>query len=295
VDGQLLYAIGQYGDLLCLETASGAVKWSKNFGKDFKGSSGGWNYTESPLIDGDKLVCTPGGRQATLVALNKLTGEVVWKAPLGDTAGYSSIVVSQAAGVRQYVQLTSDGVIGVAAADGKLLWRYEKLARNTANIPTPVVLGEQIFCSAGYGKGGALLSLKASGDGGVTATEVYYNGALRNRHGGVVIVGDLVFGDTDDSGQPYCADWKTGKVKWKARSKRGQGSASLTYADGHLYVRYSNGWVALVEASEAAYKEISSFKIPNSSSNSWAHPVVADGKLYLREKDTVWCYDVKTK
>ena len=143
--------------------------------------------------------------------------------------------------------------------------------------------------------GGRLVSSAA--DGKVTFKEEWTKGNLRNKHGGAVIVGDLVFADTDDSGRPYCAEWKTGKTKWtrndsKNRGK-GSGSASITYADGHLYVRYANGVVALVPASASSYSEKGSFKIPNSDYNSWAHPVVAGGRLYLREKDTLWVYDVK--
>jgi outer membrane protein assembly factor BamB len=295
VDGSHVYVLGQFGDLVCLDNATGAEKWRKNLPADFGGRSGNWNFTESPLIDGDRLICTPGGRSATLVALNKLTGEVVWKAPLGDTAGYSSIVISHAAGVKQYVQLTANGTLGVDARDGKLLWRYQKL-RTTANIPTPVVLGDHVFTAAGYDKGGgALLTLESNGDG-VKVKEEYFKKELQNRHGGVTVVGDLVFADVDHNGRPYCAEWKTGEIKWQRTGRgTGQSSASITYADGHLYVRYSNGWVALVPATAAGYKEVGGFKIPNSDRNSWAHPVVIGGRLYLREKDTVWCYDVTAK
>src|SRR5262249_24089959 len=158
-------------------------------------------------------VCTPGGRSATVAALDKKTGDAIWEAPLGFKAGYSSIVVSEAAGVRQYVQLTDGGgVIGVAAKDGKLLWRFAKLSPKTANIPTPVVLGSQVFCTAGYRKGGALLTLSAGGDTGMKMKEEYYESALMNKHGGVVVAGDSVYGDYDSSGRPWCAEWKTGKV-----------------------------------------------------------------------------------
>jgi outer membrane protein assembly factor BamB len=296
VDGALVYALGQLGDLVCLDAASGAEKWRKDFAKDYKGQVGGWRYSESPLIDGDRLVCTPGGRSATLVALNKRTGEEVWRSGLNFRAGYSSIVISQACGIKQYVQLLdTGGVVGVSAADGKLLWRYEKLAPNVANIPTPIVLGNQVFCSAGYGKGGALLTLRPDGKGGVRAEEEYYNPRLRNKHGGLVVVGAYVYGDTDDSGRPFCAEWKTGEVKWTKGRSRGNGSASLTYADGHLYVRYANGYVALVPAEASGYREKGIFKIPNGDRNSWSHPVVVDGRLYLREKDTLWVYDVKAR
>lgn len=293
VDGDLVYGLGQFGDLVCVESATGKERWRKSFKNDFEGRSGGWNFTESPLIDGDRLICTPGGEDASMVALDKKTGEEIWRCPAKVVAGYSSIVISHAAEVKQYVTLTEGGTIGVRASDGKLLWHYKRLAPNTANIPTPIVLGEQIFTCAGYGKGGALLTLTAR-DEGVQFKEEYFRRQLTNKHGGVLVVGDLLFGDTDDSGRPFCAEWKTGKVLWTRDPDVGQGeqSVALTYADGHLYLRYQNGWVALVPASRKGYQEKGSFKIPNSDTNSWAHPVVIGGRLYLREKDLVWCYDV---
>jgi outer membrane protein assembly factor BamB len=296
VDGDRVYAVGQAGDLVCLDAETGKERWHKNFEKDFGGKCGGWRYTESPLVDGDRLVCTPGARDATLVALDKKTGDVLWKcaAPLQDTtAGYSSVVVAEAGGVRQYVQLLAGGVIGVAAQDGKFLWKYEKLGHNTANIPTPIVLGDHVFCSAGYGKGGALLHLVPSGDG-VSAKEVYFSRDLTNKHGGLVVVGDHVYGDRDDSGHPFCAEVKTGKVVWRKKDRgAGEGSASVAYADGHLYFEYQNGVVALVEATPEGYKEVSNFQVPKHDGPSWAHPVIAGGRLYLREWDTVCCYNLK--
>jgi hypothetical protein len=249
-------------------------------------------------VDGDRLVCTPGGKDATMVALDKRTGDVIWKCaiPFEDTtAGYSSVVIARVGGVRMYVQLLAGGVAGVAVKDGKFLWKYDKLGNNTANIPTPIVLGDHVFCSAGYGKGGALLHLVAE-NGGVTAKEVYFNHELTNKHGGLVVVGDYVYGDHDDSGMPFCAEVKTGKVVWR-KQKHGPGakSASVAYADGRLYFRYENGITALVEPSPDGYKEVSTFLIPKPQGPSWAHPAIAGGKLYLREGDTVWCYDVRQR
>jgi outer membrane protein assembly factor BamB len=299
VDGDLVYGIGQFGDLVCVEKESGNEKWRKNFISDYEGRHGSWQFTESPLIDGDRLVCTPGGRKATMLVLDKKTGEEIWRAPLGDTAGYSSIVISNAANVKQYVQLTAGGTIGVAAKDGKLLWRYKRLAPNTANIPTPIVLGNKVFTCAGYGKGGALLSLSADSNG-VKCTEGYYNEELKNKHGGVVIVGNYLYSDTDDSGNPHCAEWKTAKVKWTRKNSKGKrsragGSASVTYADGMLYFHYANGWVTLVPARPDRYEEASAFLVPDGRGNRWSHPVVIGGKLYIRQFDNLWCYDVKAK
>jgi outer membrane protein assembly factor BamB len=297
VDGERVYAISQYGDLACLDVATGSLLWRKSFPKDFSGQCGGWHYTESPLVDGEKLVCTPGAKNATLVAFDKKTGAVMWKCavPVNDpTAGYSSIVVAEVGGVRQYVQLLAAGVVGVAARDGKFLWKYEKLGNNTANIPTPIVLKDRIFCSAGYGRGGALLRLVPGHEGEVSAEEVYFSHQLTNKHGGLVVVGDYVYGDHEDSGQPFCAEVRTGKVVWRREDRgAGVGSAAVTYADGRLYFRYANGVMALVETSPQAYKEVSTFEIPGKARlDSWAHPVVVGGKMYLREHDTVWCHNL---
>jgi outer membrane protein assembly factor BamB len=294
VDGGLVFALGQNGNLACVDAAKGKQVWAKDMKKDFGGNVGGWGYSESPLVDGDKLLCTPGGNAATIVALNKKTGALIWKAVVpGDRAEYSSMVISEAGGIKQYVQLLAKNVAGISAKDGKLLWTYDKLGNNTANIPTPVVKGDLVFCAAGYGKGGALLKLTASG-GKMKAEELYYNNDLGNRHGGVVLVGDHIYGDRDDSGNPWCAELMTGKRVdgWKKQGKGG-GSMSLTFADGYLYCRYQNGVVALVEATPSGYKESGSFKISNVKGPSWPHPVVVDGKLYLREHDMLWCYNVK--
>src|SRR5262249_16317947 len=151
-------------------------------------------------------------------ALDKKSGDVIWKAALpgGDQAHYSSIVISEAGGIRQYVQLLGKGVASVAAKDGKFLWRYDKLSNHTANVPTPNGKGDDVFISAGYGKGGALLKLTAAG-GEVKFEEVYFNKELKNKQGGVILVGDHVYGDTDDGGGPFCAELMTGKVIWKKK------------------------------------------------------------------------------
>lgn len=294
-DGRV-FGLGPLGDLVCVDEATGAEQWRRNLATDFGGHFGGWQYTESPLVDGERLVVTPGGRDATIVALDRKTGQTLWKcgAPLTDTtAGYSSMVIATTGGIRQYVQLLAGGVVGVRARDGKFLWKYEKLGNNTANIPTPIMLGDDVFCSAGYGKGGALLHLSRHGDG-VTAREVYYNHELMNKHGGLVVVAGRVYGDHDDSGHPFCADVHTGKVLWrKGANGAGEGSASVVYADCRLYFRYQNGAVALVRPSASGYEEISSFTIPHPEGYNWAHPVVIDGRLYLRQQGTVYCYDVR--
>jgi outer membrane protein assembly factor BamB len=297
VDGNRVFALGQEGDLVCLEAKDGARVWRRNLLKDFGGSYGGWHYCESPLVDGDKVIVTPGGKDATMVALDKKTGETIWKCALPlehKQAGYSSVVISEAGKVKQYVQLLNGGLVGVST-EGKLLWKYEKLGPNTANIPTPIILNDQVLATAGYGKGGALLKLTADGKD-VSAEEVYFKGDLTNKHGGVLVVGGYAYGDSDDQGAPFCADVKTGKVLWKRKHAdgKGRGSASVTYADGRLYFHYENGVVALVETSPDGYKETGSFKVKTDGA-AWAHPVVAGGRLYLREGDRLYCFDVRDK
>ena len=286
------------GDLLCADAKTGDEKWRKSLSKDFGGKMhSGWGYSESPLIDGDWVLVTPGAKDAQIVALKKSTGELVWKAAVpdklgnkgNDGAGYSSIVISNAGGVKQYVQLVGKGVISVAAKDGKYLWGYNKVANGTANIPTPIVKGDYVFCTSGYGDGGSALLKVSKKGGGLEATEVYYKKAdeLQNHHGGVILIGEYLFGGHGhNKGMPFCMELGSGKIRWmnKDNEIQGQKSAAVVYADGHLYFRYEDGTVTLVEANPNKYVEKGSFKI-RPSGPSWPHPVVHGGKLYLRNQD----------
>jgi outer membrane protein assembly factor BamB len=298
VDGNFIYALGLNGDLDCLEAATGKIHWHKDLVKDFGGRMmSGWGFSESPLVDGDTVICTPGGSSATLVALNKQTGDVVWKAgiPNAGGAGYSSIVIADVDGLKQYVQLLGKEVVGVDARDGRFLWKYARVANKVANIPTPIVHGNLIFCSTGYEAGSALLRLVRSGED-IKVEEVYFLSAkvLQNHHGGLVLVGDYIYGGHGHNrGEPICVKLENAEVTWKA-SPIGEGSAAVLYADGDLYLRYQNGVMALVEASPTAYKLVSRFNLPdNSGQPSWPHPVIAHGHLYIRDQDTLLCFDVK--
>lgn len=307
LDGDHLYALDPDGDLVCLQAATGEVVWQTNFIDNFAGRMmSGRGYGESPLIDGERLICTPGGEDAALVALDKLTGAIIWKAklpelgPVGkDGAGFSSVVVTEAVGLRQYVQLVGRGVIGIDARDGRFLWGYNAIANETANIPTPVVHNEFVFAANGYSAGSVLLKLVADdrqdGTKGVKAEMVYSlsGSQFQNHHGGVVRLGDFLFaGHGNNNGLPTCLEFKTGRVIWKRRGP-GVGSAAVVCADGQLYFRYQNGVVALIAASDRGYNLGGSFEIPGAGGDSWAHPVVANGRLYLREQDTMWVYDLR--
>lgn len=306
VDGDLVFVISARGDLVCLEAATGKERWKKDFARDFKGRAPSWRYSESPLVDGDKLVCSPGGTSPALVALNKRTGEVLWQAnveklgPKGKTEpAYSGVVVSEAAGVRQYVVLLGHGVAGIRAADGKFLWGYNQVANKTATIPTPVTRGDYVLASSSYGEGGlGLLKLDRSADG-VNASEVYYlpPAQAQNHHGGMILVGDhLYFGEGHNNGKPMCIEFQTGKVAWKEERGAGSGSAAIVFADGNFVFRHQSGTVSLVAASPAAYKQLGKFEQPGRSTfPAWAHPVIANGRLYLRDMDLLFSYDVKAK
>jgi outer membrane protein assembly factor BamB len=210
-------------------------------------------------------------------------------------AGHASIVLSEVGGQRIYVAVTGSGPMGIRATDGKLLWSHS-LDRTTAVIPTPIVRGDLVFYVAGYRRGGSLLRQVPAADGQVNVTEIYpLNPALANKHGGVVLVGDHLYGDSDDQGIPYCADFMTGENRWKKRGS-GKGSAAFAAADGHLYIRFANGLMVLAKADPKEYVEVSSFKIPESGDPpSWSHPVIVDGKLYLREADHLLCYDLRAE
>jgi len=304
VDGDRVYVIGTQGDLLCVKALDGDVLWKKNFAQDWGGRMmSGWGFSESPLIDGEKLVCTPGGSAATIVAVNKLTGKEIWRSAVpnlgqkgGDGAGYSSIVISNARKVKQYVQLIGRGVVSVAAKDGRPLWGYNRVANGTANIPTPIVSGDYVFCSTGYGTGAALLKVIGTGTK-LDVKEEYWLEAstFQNHHGGMILVGTHVYaGIGHNNGFPTCLNLKTGKIAWtQGRHATGRESAAIAYADGHLFFRFQNGVMALIEATPEGYRDKGSFRIPNVRDPSWAHPVVAGGRLYLREQDEIYCYDLK--
>ncbi len=288
VDGDRVYALGVGGDLVCLATASGSELWRKSLRKDFGGGVGGWGYSESPLVDGDRLLFTPGGGKATVVAVKKMTGETVWQAkvPNGDQAAYSSIVAADFGGQREYIQFLAGGVVGLSA-DGKFLWRYAKPSAGI-NCMTPVYRDGIVYAAAEYNKGGGAARLTREKDA-VTATELYFSGHYQNHHGGMVLVDGYLYGE--GTGQMACVEFKTGREMWRER-KAGKGSVAA--ADGRIYYRSEGGTIVLVEASPKQYVEHGRFTPAKTSGlNAWPHPVIANGKLYLRDQQYLFCYDLK--
>jgi outer membrane protein assembly factor BamB len=299
IDGGSLYALSSDGELACLQAATGRVLWRKNLRKDFNGRPGIWAYAESPLVDGDQVIVTPGGLDATLAALNKKTGATLWESaiPGGDAAGYSSVIAIEAAGRRQYVQFLEKGLVGVDAKTGQFLWRYTGMVGSPANIPTPVPRGDYVYNANPRRVAGALLRIKSSQDG-IVAEQEYLERGLPNDIGGQVLVGEYLYG-TNAEGGLMAVEFTTGRILWKAE---GIGSGSILYADHRLYVHGENGDVALVEATPEGYREKGRFTPPDQPQHTggpmekaWAYPVVANGRLYIRDLTTLWCYDIEAK
>jgi outer membrane protein assembly factor BamB len=302
VDGELVYGLGTEGDLVCLEAATGKIRWKKNLPNDFGGvMMSGWKYSESPLIDGDKVICTPGSKDAALVALDKLSGDTIFKCSLPelgeggkDGAGYSSAVAAEICGVRQYVQMLGRGVVGVDAQTGRFLWGYNRIANTTANIPMPAVSGNYAFVTTAYNTGAALLKIVQDGDK-FEAQEVYFINPkeFQNHHGGVVLADGYVYGGNGTNrGDATCIELSTGKIMWKQRGP-GRGSASMLYADGNVIFRYDRGEVFLVEASSEEFRVKGRLEPPRGEGPAWAHPVIHNGRLYLRHGDIISCFDVR--
>jgi outer membrane protein assembly factor BamB len=290
VDGDRVYVLTENGDLVCLLVADGKVVWRRNILREFNGRNINWLVSESPLIDGNRIIVSPGGRNAGMVALDKMTGTTVWVSKeLSDEAGYASAVVADVQGVRTIMTLTGNAGIGVRATDGKVMWRYGNVANNTANITTPIYSNGKVFFTSAYGTGGALLGLQAAGES-VSAQEIYFTRNMQNHHGGVVLVDGYLYGFNNSI--LTCLEFETGKVMWRDRSV---GKGSVAYADGRLYVLSEDNVVGLVEASPKGYRETGRFSIADQGWPSWAHPAISGGRLYLRNQNVLASYELRAK
>jgi len=285
VDGDRVYALGGSGDLSALDARTGKVVWTKNILKDFGGRNITWGISESPLIVGDKLLVNPGGPDASMVALNKSDGSVIWKSQ-SDKAGYSSAIPVQINGGTQVVFFTSQRAVGLDLKDGRLLWEYAKPSNNVANAATPIARGNRVFISSDYGTGGGVVEIKPDS----TAQEIWFSKEMRNHHSSSVLVGDYLYGFS--SAILTAIKFDTGEIAWRDRSV---GKGSLVYADGRLYCFSERDVVGLVEATPTGYVEKGRFRIEAGDLETWTHPVVAGGRLYLRDQDTIYAYDVRQK
>jgi outer membrane protein assembly factor BamB len=288
VDGARVYVFGASGDLTSLDAASGKIAWTVNVIRDFGGQNIRWGFSESPLVAGDRIIVSPGGSGAGIVAVNKANGKLLWKGE-ADTAGYSSAVLHEVGGVRQAIVFTGQRALGVDTNDGRVLWSYNRVANRVANIATPIARGNRVFLSSDYGTGAALLELTPS-SGGIAAREVYFTHDMRNHHASSVLVGDYLYGFS--SAILTAMKFDTGEIAWRDRSV---GKGSLAFADDRLYVFSERGVAALVEPTPGVYREHGRFSLETGSLPTWTHPVVSNGKLFLRDQDTVYAYDVRSQ
>ena len=289
VDGDRLYVLTESGDLACVKT-DGAAVWQRNILKDFGGSQLRWLISESPLVDGPHVVVSPGGPGAGMVKLDKMTGKTVWAATdLSDAAGYSSAIAADVQGVRTYLTFTAREGVGVRASDGKVMFRYPAAANNVANITTPIFSNDKAFFTSAYDTGGGLVDLTAQ-NGAVSAKEVYFTRNMKNHHGGVVLVNGYLYGFNDSI--LTCLEFASGRLMWRDRSV---GKGSVTFADGNLYLQGENNTFGLAAATPERYLERGRFTIPDKGLPSWAHPVISDARLYVRNQDSLIAYDIKAK
>jgi outer membrane protein assembly factor BamB len=290
VDGDRLYVLTEAGDLACLLVADATVVWQRNILREFRGNNINWLISESPLVDGDRVIVTPGGPKAGMVALDKMTGRTIWTADgLSDEAGYSSPVIVDVQGTRAYTTIMASAAVGVRATDGRLLWRYAPPANYTANITTPLVNGSQVFYTSAYGTGGGLVNLRPA-QGEVRAEEVYFTRDMQNHHGGVVLVDGVLYGFSNAI--LTALDFSSGRTLWRHRSV---GKGSLTYADRRLYVLSEYNVVGLAEVTASGYREVGRFEIADQGLPSWAHPVVSGKRLYIRNQNILGAYDVRAR
>ncbi len=288
VDGDRIYALGGDGNLICADSSTGAKIWERHLLKTYGGRNIKWGISESPLVDGDRLIVNAGGPGASIVALNKATGKEIWKTQ-SDEAGYSSAVPADIDGVRQYILFTGEAAVGVLATNGELLWRYTPVSNTTANVATPVVRDNLAFFSSSYGTGCALLRLE-NANGSTTASEVYFNRDMRNHYSTAVLLGEHLYGF---SGAILTAmKFETGEVAWRDRSV---GKGQVIHADGRFYILSEDGVVGLVDPDPGEYREISRFEIERRDFPTWTLPVIAGGKLYLRDQDRLYSYTVKAQ
>jgi outer membrane protein assembly factor BamB len=285
IDGDRVYVFGSSGDLTVLDAATGKVFWTQNLLQKYGGSNISWGLSESPLVLSDRIIVTPGGRGASIVALRKTDGSLIWKSQ-SDEPGYSSALLHPVGTIQQAVVFTAERALGIDVNDGRVLWSYNRVANRTANIATPIARGNHVFLSSDYGTGAGLLALTPDGNG-IKAREVYFTNEMRNHHASSVLVGDYLYGFS--SSILTAMHFETGKVAWRDRSV---GKGSLVFADDRLYLFSENGVVGLAEANPQKYVEHGRFQLRTGNLPTWSHPVVSGGKLFIRDQDTLYAYDV---
>ena len=306
VDGDKLYLVRGGGQIHCLSASDGKMIWHKDFISDFGGrlmSSPNWGFSESPLVDGNLVICTPGGANGNMVALNKNTGDLVWRCTeWTDNASFSSAIIAEVGGIRQYIQQSNKGVGGVSAKDGKLLWKIDNSSYRTAVIPTPIFNDNMVYVTNGYNGGCMGIQLTKEGEG-IKADTIYKNRNMDNQHGGVVLINGYIYGHSDRPSDSWvCQNFKTGEIVWSRKHQDTDVGKGSLFAIGDSLVLFGlkNGTLSVVAASPDGWKEFGKIEIPErikddqtTDKELWSHPVIANGNLYLRDHNLLFCFDLK--
>jgi outer membrane protein assembly factor BamB len=288
VDDNRVYAVGGTGFLYCLSADTGTLCWQHDLMAEFHGRPARYGVAFSPLMEGDLVIATPGGPDGNaVVAFNKRTGDVVWKA-LDDPMGYSSPVAVTLAGVRQLLVFTNTALVSLSMSDGQVYWRYPWETANGFNIATPLAFGDCVFISSGYGKGCALLEGTREADGTLQAHRVYEHNRMRNHFASSVRFGDYLYGF--DQTDLVCMDIRNGQILWREKGFRTFGKGSLLIADGRLILLAESGKLYLADATPHGYHELASFQV--SPNKCWTAPILAHGKLYIRTESQIICLDL---
>jgi len=287
VVGDKIYLESAMGQLVCMGT-DGKMIWSVNLMSEFGARNIDWGMTESPLVDGDRVFCTPGGPDVLIAALDRQTGKTIWKIRgNGETSGYCSPCLIVHKGRRLLLTMTADAVVGIDPDAGKLLWRQSHVTEYSVNANTALYADGKIYTVSGYGTGGQLFELTADGMG---IKRLWAQSALDSQMGAAVLVDGFIYGSGHNRRGWQCLDWKTGTVQYTARELGNKGA--VITAGGMLYLYSESGDVALVRPDPLKFSVVSSFRIKAGSGEHWAHPVIARGRLYIRHGEVLMVYQI---
>lgn len=287
VVGNRIYLLSAEGRIVCLDT-EGKTVWSVDLIRDFEVRNIEWGMTESLLVDGDRVFCTPGGRDVMIVALDRHTGKTIWRVKgNGEKSGYSSPCLIKHGNRRLILTMTARSVVGVDADTGEYLWRSPHVTEYDVNANTPLYHDEFIFTVSGYGTGGQMFKLSEDGK---KVNRVWSEGTFDSQMGAAVLVDGYIYGSGHQRRGWHCLDWKTGKVQFSERAIGNKGN--IIYADGMLYCYSERGDVALVKPDPKQFEVVSSFKIKQGSGEHWAHLVIKNGRLYVRHGDVLMVYGI---
>ncbi len=290
IDGDTVYHLSELGRLTAFDTGTGRELWHVDIMKTFGAERPEYGFSESVLINGNAIYCCPAGREGYIVALDKSSGSTIWaNKEVKDAVGNCSAVVARIAGHEQVVTMSAQRVLSFDLTDGHLLWDYAFANQRENNIADVVVSDDLVYASSGYGKGSVLLRPKRQDDGKFSVTPEWTSELLDNHHGGVLLYDGYLYGAGQESRGWFCLDFKTGGKKWQT-----PGKGSLIYADGMLYCLEERGTISLVKASPDKWEQVSSFSSPRGGEGLfWAHPVICDGRLYIRHSDKLFAYDIR--